>query len=527
MIKLGKKNNFHFFFIFLILLHYIIPLILLGNITLFYHDVLDAGVVYNHILGKFYNGVTNPFDIFLSGNIQGVYMQNILKPFSLIYSVLNSELAYWTSDLIIKLTSYFAFFLISKKIVKDHFISCLTACLYAYFNANALNGFGTAIFPYLIYICLFKDNLKIKNYLIIFFFGINSDLVSSLIFAPILLIIVYLFNSKLIFKKKLLFVKLISLFYFSMALTSLNLFYIFFFIEEFHRTTFFNERPSFIQNLKEAFFGIFHLPTNTSWSFFKKIPQTILVAPIIIFSLLSKNLKVKNLVILIILYFTIKFFIDLKFFESIKSNLFLFKAYKITWIEIYFPFIHIFLLLLLFKYFEFKKMLVIISFISIFTFQISPSIVPFYKENILKNDEIYKNIYTFSGYYSKDDYNKIKKIVKKDRAMSVGLDPMVAVMNEIKVIDGYHNLYPKKYKIDFRNIIEKELSKKNSIKNYYDHWGNRVYAFISDPKKIDLDFNAAKEIGAKYVISKYVINNEKLIQRCVDCKIEVYLYEIF
>ena len=312
-----------------------------------------------------------------------------------------------------------------------------------------------------------------------------------------------------------------------MALTSLNLFYIFFFIEEFHRTTFFNERPSFIQNLKEAFFGIFHLPTNTSWSFFKKIPQTILVAPIIIFSLLSKNLKVKNLVILIILYFTIKFFIDLKFFESIKSNLFLFKAYKITWIEIYFPFIHIFLLLLLFKYFEFKKMLVIISFISIFTFQISPSIVPFYKENILKNDEIYKNIYTFSGYYSKDDYNKIKKIVKKDRAMSVGLDPMVAVMNEIKVIDGYHNLYPKKYKIDFRNIIEKELSKKNSIKNYYDHWGNRVYAFISDPKKIDLDFNAAKEIGAKYVISKYVINNEKLIQRCVDCKIEVYLYEIF
>ena len=43
--------------------------------------------------------------------------------------------------------------------------------------------------------------------------------------------------------------------------------------------------------------------------------------------------------------------------------------------------------------------------------------------------------------------------------MSVGLDPMIAVMNDIRVIDGYHSVYPLSYKIKFRKIIEKELTK--------------------------------------------------------------------
>ena len=158
MINLTNKNYFHFLFIFLIFFNYIISLILFGNITLFYHDVLDAGVVYNDVLGKFYRGETDPFNIFLNGNIEAHYMQYLLKPFSLIYGIFETELAYWITDILIKLTSYFSFFLLSKKISKNYFISSLASCIYAYFNANALNGFGTAIFPYLVYLCLFKNN---------------------------------------------------------------------------------------------------------------------------------------------------------------------------------------------------------------------------------------------------------------------------------------------------------------------------------------------------------------------------------
>ena len=57
------------------------------------------------------------------------------------------------------------------------------------------------------------------------------------------------------------------------------------------------------------------------------------------------------------------------------------------------------------------------------------------------------------------EYLEIKKIVKDNRVLSVSLDPMVAVMNDINVIDGYHTLYPLKYKKEFRKIIQEELKK--------------------------------------------------------------------
>ena len=64
--------------------------------------------------------------------------------------------------------------------------------------------------------------------------------------------------------------------------------------------------------------------------------------------------------------------------------------------------------------------------------------MPIGKKYFLKGNGDYKNIYTFDGYYSYDAYKEIKKIVKNMRVLSIGLDPMVAVMNNIKTIDGLH-----------------------------------------------------------------------------------------
>ena len=43
---------------------------------------------------------------------------------------------------------------------------------------------------------------------------------------------------------------------------------------------------------------------------------------------------------------------------------------------------------------------------------------------------------------------------------------MIAVKNNIKTIDGYHTLYPLKYKKEFRVIIEKELENNLKLKDY-------------------------------------------------------------
>ena len=81
---------------------------------------------------------------------------------------------------------------------------------------------------------------------------------------------------------------------------------------------------------------------------------------------------------------------------------------------------------------------------------------------------------------------------------------------------------------DFRKIIEKELEKNTVLKNYYDSWGSRVYAFYNNQNNIMLNFQAAKKIGADYVISKFPIENNELEKVCSECNgsNEIFLYKI-
>ena len=144
------------------------------------------------------------------------------------------------------------------------------------------------------------------------------------------------------------------------------------------------------------------------------------------------------------------------------------------------------------------------------------------------SDKNFQSRYTFKGYYDYENYKYIKSLINDSKTISIGLDPMVAVINNIGVIDGYHNLYPLSYKKKFRKIIENQLDHYEDIKKYYDLWGNRVYTFVSDPEIIKINFQQAKNLGADYVISKYPISNEILLLICKKCNEsnELFLYKI-
>ena len=154
----------------------------------------------------------------------------------------------------------------------------------------------------------------------------------------------------------------------------------------------------------------------------------------------------------------------------------------------------------------------------------------FDKKNYTKNkgDSNSSISKTFDNYYKFDDYSYIRNIVKDSRVLSVGLDPMIAVMNDIRVIDGYHTIYPMSYKIKFRKIIEKELDNNIKLKNYYDNWGSRVYAFYNDQNNLLLNFKYAKKLGADFVISKFPIKNDVLEIVCSECNNsnQFFLYRI-
>ena len=524
----SKKKNCHIFFIFLLILHYIIPLALFGEITLFYHDHLDGGVVYNYVIGEYYRGDQNAFNKFLGGAIQGIYFKDLLKPYSLLYSILNTELSFWILHFLITLTSYISFFVLSKKISNNLFLCALVSCLFASLNSNALEGFGVAIFPYLIYICIYKSNLKLKHFIILIFFGLNTDLVGSLLAPLLLLSILTLIDINLIKKKFFHILKILIFFYVPTIITSSNLLILRFSDQVFHRDSFAIESPSIYENSFGILMDLLKLPTSFDWSFFYNLPYTFLVIPLLFFSLFSKEKIVKKFLYLIFSLYLLRFIFNLEIFEIINNNINFFKSYRLSWIFLYMPILYSLLALNL-LHFSISRYFIIFSLIiSIIGFQINSSAVPFIKQFLLKNTKTeYQNIYTFKGYYSKNSYLEIKKIVKNHRVMSVGLDPMVAIMNDIKTIDGYHNLYPNNYKIKFRKIIEKELLKNEIFSKYYDDWGSRVYAFISDPNNMELDFDAAKDIGGKYVVSKYPINNnDKLKEECINCETDLYLYKI-
>ena len=148
------------------------------------------------------------------------------------------------------------------------------------------------------------------------------------------------------------------------------------------------------------------------------------------------------------------------------------------------------------------------------------------KENFFDQDFVSK--YTFDGYYDYENYKYMKTLILDSRTLSIGLDPMVAVMNDIKVLDGYHNFYPLSYKLKFRKVIEDQLNHDHRLKKYYDNWGHRVYTFVFEPDIIKINFRQAQLLGAEYVISKYQIFHQELIPICEKCNnsSELFLYKI-
>jgi len=504
-----KENKVHFIFLFLLSLNYLFPLLFFNSITLFYHDALDSEIVYNKIIGQLFSNTENPFDIFLGGSIKAEYLRRIFQPYIYLYSILNFEFSYWLVDALVKLTSYVTFFTLAKKINKNIFICGLIACLYASSNLPTHAGFGLAFFPYIIYLTLYKEKLKIKHYILIIFFGLNSDLIHAGFAMPgLIILILFLINQKIQFYN---LIKISALFSFFIILSNINLIIISLGDQVFHRQEFVRESQTLWQTFLSTIIDLFKIPQTFSYSSVYIIPYTIFLIPTFFLGFFSKIKEAKVIWIFLIFFSLFLALINTQIIENFLNNSTgFFKTISWNYLSrsynLFYSLLLIFLLIE--KNYQLKTLKIIIFFAIIF-FQINSSIVPLYKDKILKQKD-YQNLYTFKGYYNYDDYNKIKNVVKNERTLSIGLDPMAAVMNGIYTVDGYHNIYPLSYKKKFIEVIQKELSKNLDLHKYYNNWGSRVYAFIDNPNNIEINFKAAKKIGAKFVISKYKINNNEI-----------------
>ena len=515
------KNSLrkHYFFLF-IFLGYIISFILFGNFTLFYIDKLDNEVVYNHILGSFYKGELNASEIFLNGETKIYWLRRLLQPYSLLY-VFNTEFAYWFIDITTKVLSYLSFYILAKKFTKNYVIVSLSACFFASLNIFSVWGLLITFFPYFVYLVSFKKKLKPKHFLITILVALNSEIVHSpyLIILSIIFMIAFGFFQREKVKNLLI---ISSVFYFFVLLSNSNILYAFIFDGPFHREEMIQAK--FIFNLKDTILNLFFLSKfigefQLDYRATVDIPYiffSVIFFPLIFF---TKDKKLFYFIFFILLITALSLL-------SINLDLFITKFWNPAYLLVYKIFIFSIIFLLVNNSF---KRLIPYSIFVIILFQTSSSFAPFAKKYIEPfKVENFRNYYTFEGYYMKESYSKIKKEVGKNKTLSIWpVDPMVAAMNGIYSIDGEHNLYPLSYKKKFYKIIKDELEASPRFRNYYMNWGHRVYGFVSDPENIKIDFIEAKKLGANFVISKFIIENEILENIKIIKGVEtLYLYKI-
>ena len=569
MTHLSEKLKIHFVFLFILSLYYLIPFFFTGNLILNPHDLLDSEIVYNDAIGKLYKGNTESTDVFLGGEIKWYFLRRVLQPLTLIYFLFESEAAFWLTDVLLRVIAYISFFKLTKKLDVSIFNSSLISCLFAS-TVQTHFGLGIVCLPYIIYLLLKNKNFFLKHYLIIILIGLNTDLAYHIYIIPISFLISLIFYKNLKEYNYTLFLKILFILLICILISNSNLIYAQLFSDPFHRTEWINETPDLLSNIKIFIFGFLSLPIiKNSPYFFHSLPFMIFAFTITLVSFFSKNKKAYLLLLIIFLISLYSFILNLDYINQIRSDgLELFKTINLHSVQHFLPLLRILLFVSIINLLISKKIKYVIYaviFISIISQQIRISIIPIGKhlfsfeylseqdQNILrdyfhkqryisvikkiiisKNDEKknldqkFKSNYTFNGYYNYDNYKKIKSYVGSSRTISVGLDPMVAVMNDIRVIDGYHNLYPLSYKKKFRKVIEKQLDHYDEWKKYYDRWGSRVYTFVYDPKVIKINFTEAKKLGANYVISKYLISNEVLSTVCEECNNSknLFLYKI-
>ena len=565
-----KEIEIHLIFLFILSLFYLIPYFLVGQLILNPHDLLDSEIVYNHIIGRIYRGDIESINLFLAGEIKWYFLKGILRPLILLYAFFETETAYWLTDILVKLISYTCFFKLSRRLNCSVFNSALIACLFASFiDAKTIFGLGIATSPYLIYLVIKNKNLSLKHYCLLVFIGLNFDLALHIFVIPILFFVSLIlcpryqsYNFKLFFK-----ISFVLLFF--IFLSNSNLIYTQLFSEPSFRTAYITEAPDLITNFKNLIINFFSIPKIQGNSyFFHYLPFTCYQFFIILISLFSKNRISYLLLLVIFIIVSLVFILNLEFVNSIKNNSEgLFKTLHWEYITFTLPVLYGLLFVITSKLVIKRTKYLIYPriFLSLIAAQIRISIVPLgkhflsfnnlsvveknqfrksfhdqkyglfikdiikFKENRLKySNQSFKSLYTFKGYYNYENYKYIKSLVGDSRTISIGLDPMAAVVNDISVIDGYHTLYPLSYKLKFRKVIEKQLNYYQDLKKNYDDWGGKVYTFVTDPKIIKINFRQANLLGAKYVISKYPISNQILLLICEKCNDspEIFLYKI-
>ena len=126
-----------------------------------------------------------------------------------------------------------------------------------------------------------------------------------------------------------------------------------------------------------------------------------------------------------------------------------------------------------------------------------------------------KEYASFDDYYVPYIFKQIKNKIGEKRVVSYGIEPAVALYNDIYTVDGYSVNYPLSYKHRFEKVFETYKNEK-----LYEKWGSKVYiptikSTLASYQKglhiktIRFNVDALCKLHTSYVISPYFIEHSE------------------
>ena len=554
MINSKKDIISHLIALFILSIGYLISLFFFGEIVLNPHDNLEIGPVYNSIISKIYSGDFDSLLILQAENFKWFFLDKILYPINIFQLFLSDKQFYFFEEFLKKMISYFSFYLLSKSFTKNHLNAMIRAIIFTslIYVVSVPHSYFIPFAPYFLYLLCYKQSLNKFTILLIFLIGLNSsiifDLVALALLIPLGLVLrEYKNNIKVYYQF------LIS-FSLGCLISGIPIF-----------LTVFTQELSRVDLLKPSLKIAFKYEINELINLFKivkiddifRIPIKILFIVIFFTSIFLKDKVIIKLITLLIIFYFLKIILSSNILNPIFIEPITFlKGFNFTRFHLLFPLIICLILVLNLKHLELQKyksfvfIMTIISSVFLYSnftaveivksftknnltdkslinlkeFNEDEDIINFFKllfdKNNYKNQKLsyeFDSKNSFDKYYRYKEYDSIKKSIDGGITISIGIDPMIAAMNGIKVADGYYVLYTEEYKKKFEKIIIKELQNNISLYNYFKNWGNRVYVFFEDEKNLMVDFNAAKELKISHIISSFEIMDPILEKICSPC----------
>ena len=557
----NKQIKIPLCFLSLSLVVWLLPYLVQGKDAYFtIHDNLDGEFVYYHLLKinrlLFGFDASTPVPQVMNG-LPRVFFHSEFSFIRLLFLLLPSFWAYLVNEILVRVIGFAGMYLLLRDYVLGNdrvYANAVLASLFFFIPLYPLYGLSVAGQPLLLWAFLnLSHHRRVKlSFSIILFFPFYSHFALS---APFILTGLFLFGiyrfGQRIYRTKF-FQGLVLLFFSFLAANWMTVRYFLSAHGLSHRSAWIAEKPDLIAAIGD-FFHILFLNQYHSSSFIA-LPLYLMVLLAYLRDVSMRKILLHLFSIVILIAFFDALYPYVKYYAGNKIHFLIsFQFNRFTFLI---PLVWFMLMAYAVKALQKNSRILAVLLILQAVFILYANKEWAYNDVKLLVDHRWKKFNKmapgFNEFYAPRLFAKIDSAIAKPKATyrvaCVGMHPAVAQYNGFYTLGGYQNNYLLSYKNKFRQIIRRELDKNPRLKKYFDDWGSRCYVFSSEiynhcrfsctkydtlSVRLDLDTDAMKKLGARYIFSTVPVRNArelnwKFINKFTDKESirNIWLYQI-